>query len=99
MVKTFHNNYETVFKACKTALKELEIDVDSSSKSTGIINSATSGSLFSWGENVNIAVTEISRNKTKVSVKSKSKAQLFSWGTNTDNEEKIIETIEEILNS
>jgi hypothetical protein len=96
MEQKFNRGFEEVYSACKKALHDLDITIDSSNKPHGTINGSTSGGFLSWGENIEITVAGNNRHTT-VTVDSSSKAQLVDWGTNSENEENILDTIEEIL--
>ena len=98
MQKTFNKGYDTAFDACQKALKALDIEVNSSSKSKGVIHATTGSSLLSWGENIQINIDEVGMDKTKVTVKSESQAQLISWGKNDKNTEEIMSKISKYLN-
>lgn len=97
MQKTFNCGFNKAFEACKQALSDLNIDIDSSNKSDGVINASTGSSLLSWGEDIQILVDEINTNKTKVTIKSESQAQLISWGKNDKNREEIMSKISKRL--
>ena len=97
MEKTFNRSFDVVFKRCKEALEELELEIDSSSKAKGFIEASTGSSFLSWGEDIEISIRSISEKKTKVIVESSASAQVFSWGKNDSNESAIIEKLTELL--
>lgn len=93
MEKTFKYSFEEVFGQCKKALNRLNININYSSKSDGLIQASTKGSILSWGEDIEIKVKFIENKLTKVIVESNATAQLFSWGKDSTNERNIIEAI------
>lgn len=97
MQKTFNKGYDTTFDACQKALKALDIEVNSSNKSKGVIHATTSSSFLSWGEEIQIHIDEVGVNKTKVTVRSEAQAQLITWGKNDRNKEGIMSKISKYL--
>jgi hypothetical protein len=94
---TFHKNFDIVFGACKKALKDLDITIETADKNHKTITGTSAGSFWSWGENVQINFEMVNVLTTKIEVESTSQAQLISWGTNEENENKIISRVKEIL--
>ena len=97
MEKTFNTQYSDGFNAAKKALKVLGFTLEYSDKKSGLIQASSSSSFLSWGEDIQIKISEINFEKTKIEVRSSSKAQLISWGKNSTNEEDIIQEIKNIL--
>ena len=81
----YEADYEKVFEAVKKALKDCKFSTKEINKKTGEIQASAGISLLSWGENINISISEINKNKTKVSVYSGAKAQLVDWGKSEKN--------------
>ena len=96
MEQVFNRSFERVYAACKQALHDLDMSIEYRSKQEGRISASTGGSLFSWGETIDISIRNLG-NRTKVIVESNSKAQLITWGKNDENENDILNRIEEIL--
>lgn len=92
MQRTFNRSYDEVYKACLSALKSLEIEIEYKSKNEGIISGETESTLWSWGESISIKIEQSGRSVV-VKVNSDSKAQLIDWGKNDRNEEKILTAI------
>ena len=80
-----------VFAALVEALPECKMKVKSTDAATGHIEATTGMSLASWGEKIQIDLTEIAPGTTKATISSGNKAQLVSWGKNKKNLEKIVE--------
>lgn len=99
MKKTFHKPYDDVYKACRDALRDLEIEIVNASKKRGTINGETEFSLFSWGEEIQINLYRKNDGITEVTVESVSQAQLFDWGRNESNEKKILSKLSKLLNN
>ena len=97
MKRTFNSNYNKVYSACKQALEDLDMSVEYNNKQKGAISASTSSSIFSWGETVDIKISDKDSGKTVVEVESNAKAQLIDWGKNEKNEQKILDRIEDIL--
>lgn len=93
MKKTFNHSYKHVFNKCLEALDELDMDVDSYDMNEGYIEASTSGSLFSWGEDIDITIEKMSKDKTVVLIESEASAQAFAWGKNSSNVKSIIERL------
>ncbi|MBS1635377.1 MAG: hypothetical protein JST26_05595 [Bacteroidetes bacterium] len=89
MTKSFNAKKETVFRACKQVLKDLGMEINGSSLANGKILASTSGTLLSWGEDIEIKITE-KGTYTLVSVSSNASSQLFSWGKDSANERNIL---------
>jgi len=97
VTRTYQNNYNEVYGACRKALVDLNISVEYSNRERGSIIGVTSFSFFSWGEEVQIKVRQKKDNKIEVTVSSDTKAQLFDWGKNKANEVKIISRVSSLL--
>ena len=98
MQRTFDHNFDLVFNACLLALKELGMKIEYNSKNSGDISAKTEISIFSWGETLDVKVLKNSTSSTTVKIKSTSNAQLIDWGKNEDNELKILNKVNEVLN-
>lgn len=97
MQRTFHNDSNSVFNACKKALNQLEMTLEYNDKDSGRISASTSTSIFSWGETIDILIISQTVTSTVVKVTSSSNAQLIDWGKNETNETNILNKIAEIL--
>jgi len=93
----FNKNYDEVFDACLKALKELEINIETSDKENKTITGNAKASFLSWGENIQIIFEKINQYSTKIKVESSSVAQLIDWGKSSQNEESIIQTVKNII--
>lgn len=87
----------SVFEACKKALKNLEMSIQSSDEANGTIIASTGVSFLSWGEDIELRISSPSWYSHTLSVKSEASAQLISWGANEANETKIINEVSKIL--
>jgi hypothetical protein len=94
-LKTFRHNTDrkTAFNACKKALTDLECNISLASFEQGDIEAKKPGGLLSYGNKITIEV-----NSTELHVISDTLGiQLIDWGTNTENEDKIIQSIAKLL--
>src|SRR3989344_9195146 len=78
-------DYHGCFEAAKRALEDCKFNVKEANEKTGEIKASTKMSLLSWGESINVSVSEISKNKTRVSIYSGANAQLVDWGKSEKN--------------
>lgn len=97
MKATFNSSYNEVFKACISVLDKLDILVEYSNKSKGIIQGKTRSTILSWGEEIELFINKKGI-KTVVKVKSDASAQLISWGKNSKNERDIINNLKKKIN-
>jgi hypothetical protein len=98
MQKTFHQNFDIVYSACKKALKSLGMNIEYDNMRNGSMSASTQSSIWSWGESIDISVSK-DKGKILVKVKSDHKAQLFDLGgKNEKNEENILNEVAKILN-
>ncbi len=94
---------DKVFTAMVKAISTIEgMKIDSADKLQGRIVVKAGISLMSWGENIPIQLSEISKNKTKVKITSSPKTGLlfggaFDFGKNMRNIEKILSATSSIL--
>jgi hypothetical protein len=95
--KIYNHPYDRVFKKCELALGEFGVEVEYSNCTDGCIQGSISGSLLSWGEDVEIVVKSLGHNQTKVTITSEAKAQVFSWGKNDANEQSFFDTLDRFL--
>ena len=87
----FEKPQAEVFAALVEALPECKMKVKSTDAATGHIEATTGVSLASWGEKIQIDLSEAEPGRTKVTISSGNKAQLVSWGKNKKNLTKIVE--------
>lgn len=96
---------ETVFNAMVKAIPTVKgMKVDNADKLQGRIVVKAGVSLMSWGENIPILLTEISENRTKVSITSTPKTGVmfggaFDLGKNRKNIEQILSVTSRILST
>ena len=82
-----------VYQSCIDILNNMDIQINYKNKSEGVIQASSDGSIFSWGEDIDIGIKSLSPQKTRVNVSSSTKSQLISWGKNEENERKIINAL------
>lgn len=96
--KSFNATKKTAFEVCKRTLYDLDCDIISTDLLSGTIEAKKRGGLLSYGNKINIVVKSINTGKIKVSVSSNSiGVQIIDWGTNSENENKLIELITNLL--
>jgi hypothetical protein len=94
---------DKVFNAMLQAIPTIKgMKIESSDKLLGRITAKAGVSLFSWGENIPIQLTEVSENKTKIQITSSPKTGImfggsFDMGKNNKNIEDILSTTSKIL--
>jgi hypothetical protein len=94
---------EKVFSAMLQAIPTIKgMKVNSSDKLLGRIIAKAGVSLFSWGENIPIQLTEMSKTQTKVQITSSPKTGMmfggaFDMGKNRKNIEAILSATSSIL--
>jgi len=99
----FPFNKEGVFTAMVKAIPTIKgMKINSADKLQGRIVVKAGVSLMSWGENIPIQLSEISKNKTRVKIISSPKTGLlfggaFDLGKNMRNIEKILSATSDIL--
>lgn len=99
----FPFNKEKVFTAMVKAIPTIDgMRIDNADELQGRIVVKAGISLMSWGENIPIQLSEISKNKTKVRITSSPKTGLlfggaFDLGKNMRNIEKILSATSNIL--
>ncbi|TWI85866.1 hypothetical protein IQ13_1035 [Lacibacter cauensis] len=84
----------TAFDICKTALTSCEIDIEEECQEKNFLKGSLNTSLLSFGNNVEISLTESGQNTTIViSSKSSFTFQLIDWGKNAEIEDDIAKKI------
>jgi hypothetical protein len=94
---------EKVFNAMLKAIPTIKgMKIEKADKLLGRITVKAGVSLFSWGENIPVQLTEISENKTKVQITSSPKTGImfggaFDMGKNKKNIENILSSTSQVL--
>lgn len=86
MTTKFKFSYEDVFNGLANAIKNVGFSLKSKNFDNGHIVASTGISLFSWGEDINIYITEIDDNNTSVRFSSDLKVSLNFAATNKHEE-------------
>ncbi|MCO5268983.1 MAG: hypothetical protein M9897_08830 [Brumimicrobium sp.] len=99
MVKEFQQTYNVVYIKCHEAAINLNFNITKEDISEGEILFKVGWSLWSFGEQFKIIITNVSTNLTKVEVASEAafKAQIIDWGKNDKNVKAFFETLTELL--
>jgi len=87
---------DILFEKMKEVLTEAGFKVRHADKDAGILVATSAISLYSWGENIYVDITE-SSGKTKVDFCSACFFGIVSWGRNEKNYERMMETFENSL--
>lgn len=101
----FPMSKDKVFEAMKKAIPTINgLKIENADKLQGRFVVKAGVSLYSWGENIPIQLTEISENKTKVQITSSPKTGImfggaFDMGKNRKNIENILSSTSRILSS
>ncbi|MBK7129072.1 MAG: hypothetical protein IPM74_03720 [Crocinitomicaceae bacterium] len=98
MKKVFKNSYNIVYVNCHKTAIQLGFKINKEDIGTGIIKFKIGASLWSFGENFVVQISEM-KNETVVEVSSEGKVglQIYDWGKNKENIEQFFETITEQL--
>lgn len=92
----YPNSYDDVFNAVLQAIADCSFRKESVDMASGQIVASTDVSLRSWGERIEIRVSEAG-NGTKVSISSTPNAQIIDWGKSEENIERLFAAIERHL--
>lgn len=101
----FPMSKDKVFEAMKKAIPTINgLKIENADKLQGRFVVKAGVSLYSWGENIPIQLSEISENKTKVQITSSPKTGImfggaFDMGKNRKNIENILSSTSRILSS
>ena len=95
----FSGEYPTVFAAVCTAAAAEGMQVTAADDRSGLITVSAGMSAFSWGENAEIRVGEVSPGLQSVSVRSALKFGLVDWGRNKKNVDRLFARIQHVLTS
>lgn len=97
---TFHRSKKQVLNAVKQAAKNLDLEIQNKSEIKGTLQLYSNGGLFSYGNRIDVELTETESSRVIVKVLSESSAaiQLIDWGTNDRLEKNLIEEVKNILN-
>ena len=96
IIEKYSNLYEDVFNATILAIQDCGFVKDSADIASGIIFASTKTSIWSWGEIIEIYVTE-KENGTEISISSIPKLQLIDWGKSSENVEFLFSAIKRHL--
>jgi len=101
----FPMSKDKVFEAMKKAIPTINgLKIENADKLQGRFVVKAGVSLYSWGENIPIQLSEISENRTKVQITSSPKTGImfggaFDMGKNRKNIENILSSTSQILSS
>jgi len=94
--RRYPNTYNDVFSAILQAIVYCGFQKESADRSSGYIVASAGVSLRSWGEDIEIRVSEAD-NGTNVSMSSSARAQLIDWGKSRENIDRLFAAIERYL--
>jgi hypothetical protein len=95
--REFPYSRKKVWDALPSALSSAKMSVDEIDAGSGTIEASTGVSLRSWGEKVEIRVSEIGAGPTTVTVRSGLKFGLAGWGKLKKNIERVFEALDSSL--
>ncbi|QPH39785.1 hypothetical protein [Pedobacter endophyticus] len=101
----FPMSKDRVFEAMRRAIPSIKgLKIENADKLQGRFVVKAGVSLYSWGENIPIQLSEISENRTKVQITSSPKTGImfggaFDMGKNRKNIENILSSTSQILSS
>ena len=90
---------QDAFKLIKKAALNMGLNLREESHTSGTLNMTSDGSLFSFGNNIDIKISKTGQSECSVKVSSKSAVlfQLIDWGVNKEIEEQLVQEIKKIL--
>lgn len=94
--KKYPNPYNDVLNAILQGIKDCGFSKKTADWSSGYIVVSTGASLRSWGEQIEIQVSE-AEGSTEVSITSSPQAQLIDWGKSRENIDRLFTAIEKYL--
>lgn len=99
MIKEFEKSHNQVCVKCHEAAINLGFKITMEDISQGIILFKVGWSLWSFGEEFKVIITNPKSNLTKVEVASQAaiNAQVIDWGKNKDNINIFFKTLTELL--
>lgn len=97
MEKEFSTNIDFVYINCFETAEQLNYSISDENVTDAIIFFKTSISFWSFGETVEVKLVEINKSLTRVQVNSSAKNALTTWGKNSENENKFLETLTQLL--
>ena len=86
-----------VWDALPTALSAAKMKVNLTDTAAGTVKASTHMSLRSWGENVEVRVSDAGADSTKVTVRSRLKFGLAGWGRHKKNVKRVFEALDRAL--
>ena len=95
----FAGDYPAVFAAVCTAAAMEKMRVTFADERTGVITVSAEMTAFSWGENAEIRVWQVSPGVQGVGVHSALKFGLVDWGRNKKNVDRLFARIQQVLTS
>lgn len=96
--KIYSRPYSEIFEDCLASVRRLGWKLISQNDRIGEIRAKTGTTLWSWGEDISIHVSEEPAGTT-ISVLSEASSQIFDWGKSGENERAFHEELEEIVSS
>jgi hypothetical protein len=88
-----------VVDATLRTLTQLQYKIDSVDRQNGIINFKTGMSIWSWGQELSILVTEIGANDSKVDFGNRLRLGAVDWGEASRLRTKLIGLIDQNLSA
>lgn len=95
-MRIYPNLYDDVFDAILQTIADCGFRKESTNRSSGHIVTSTGISLRSWGERMEIQVSEAD-NGTEVYISSSPRLQLIDWGKSSENIDSLFAAIERHL--
>ena len=89
--------YDEAYLHCLNSLRILDVEIEEENKAAGKITAKTSLTPDSFGEFINIMLTKINSEQTKINISSKPvvKVTLIDYGKNLQNIKKMTELLEQ----
>ena len=97
MENVFARNIDYVYINCLEAADQLGFTINSENLTNSVVYFKSRATIWSFGEIVEVQLSEVNNTSTNVQVNSEAKAQLFTWGKNSENETSFMQMLEQLL--
>lgn len=95
---SFKNGYKTVFDAVLEAADKIDLVIIRKSYEKGNVLLSYNGSLLSYGNKIKVKLIKLTRGcEITIESTSSAKVQVLDWGTNRRLENKLLVSIQDLL--
>lgn len=97
MEKIYTAMIDLVYISCIEAAERLDFTLYNEDITNGIIYFRAGISILSFGEIIEVRLTDLGNGTTKTQFKSSATAQLITWGKNAGNETRFIDRLNQLI--